>query len=131
MRLDEYFSVNRGYGVLATSDKEAVVNAALYASPHFLDEKTVAFIMADKHTHQNIRQNPSAVYVFKEEGEGYKGKRLYLTRVGESEDQTLISNLRRVSHCWPVTKDCDSEKRFLVSFRIDKVLPLVGDKEER
>jgi len=129
MHLDEYFSANDGYGILATSDDKGNVDAALYAKPHFLDGNTVAFIMADKRTHHNIRHNPHAVYMFKEDKEGYHGKRLYLTKTGESEDKVLIENLRRTAQDWPVTKDCDSEKRFLVNFRIDNVRPLIGDAE--
>ena len=125
--LSEYFLSAKGMGVLSTADTQGKVDAAVYARPHFIDEKTVAFIMADKHSHRNVRENPHAVYLFKEDGPQYQGKRLFLTRIGESEDKALIENLRRSKHCWPVSKECDSERRFLVQFRVDSVKPLIGD----
>ena len=74
MNLSEYFEKATGMGILATSDSAGAVNAAVYAKPHFIDEETVAFIMADKLTHHNIEQNPRAAYLFKEAGEKYVGK---------------------------------------------------------
>lgn len=128
--LSEYFLNTQGFGVLSTADAQGKVDAALYARPHFIDEHTVAFIMADKHSHRNVRENPHAVYLFKEDGPQYHGKRLFLTKVGESDDQNLIANLRRSKHNWPQNKACDSERRFLVQFRVDQVKPLVGDDAE-
>jgi len=46
MTLKDYFDNAKGYGVLATADNAGKVNAAVYARPHVMDEKTVTFIMA-------------------------------------------------------------------------------------
>ncbi|MCK7504903.1 MAG: pyridoxamine 5'-phosphate oxidase family protein [Desulfobacterales bacterium] len=76
MKLSEYFEKATGLGhPLATADSAgAKVNAAVYAKPHFIDEETVAFIMADGLTHHNVQQNPRAAYLFKEAGEKVRGQ---------------------------------------------------------
>ena len=50
MTLEEYFDNAKGYGVLATADSAGKVNAAVYARPHVMDEKTVAFIIKTRAT---------------------------------------------------------------------------------
>jgi hypothetical protein len=125
MNLAEYFESTKGTGVLATSSASGEVDAALYARPHVMDEQTVAFIMADRLSHRNLQSNPHATYLFMERGEGYKGKRLYLTKIAEETDSQKIHALRRR----PLPAECgvDSESRFLVHFRVDRMRPLVGD----
>ncbi|OPY07322.1 MAG: Pyridoxamine 5'-phosphate oxidase [Syntrophaceae bacterium PtaB.Bin095] len=126
MNLDDYFKEKKGLGILATADGEGRVNAAVYGRPHFIDGETVAFIMQDRLSHRNLQSNPSAAYLFKEEGEKYVGKRLYLTQTGEEKDSPLIAELKR--HKSPEAKATASPaSRFLVYFRIDRVLPLIGD----
>lgn len=62
MTLKDYFDNAKGYGVLATADAEGKVNTAVYSRPHVMDEKTVAFIMAERLTHENLKSNPWASY---------------------------------------------------------------------
>ena len=128
MSVADYFNSAKGTGVLATSSASGEVDAALYARPHVMDEQTVAFIMADRLSHRNLQSNPNAIYLFMERGEGYKGKRLYLTKIAEETDPQKIKALRRR----PLPDECgvDSESRFLVHFRVDRVRPLVGDDPE-
>ena len=52
MDLAEYFESTKGFGVLATANAEGEVDVAVYARPHVLDEETVAFIMADRMSHE-------------------------------------------------------------------------------
>ncbi|MCK7506985.1 MAG: pyridoxamine 5'-phosphate oxidase family protein [Desulfobacterales bacterium] len=70
MTLKEYFDNAKGYGVLATADAAGKVNTAVYARPHVMDEKTVAFIMAERLTHENLKSNPWAVLSFHGGGRG-------------------------------------------------------------
>ena len=128
MKLSEYFESAKGTGVLATSSASGEVDAALYARPHFIDEQTIAFIMADRLSHRNLQSNPQATYLFMERGEGYRGRRLYLTKIAEETDPQKIQALRRR----PLPAECgvESELRFLVHFRVDRVRPLVGDGPE-
>ncbi|HPI93043.1 MAG TPA: pyridoxamine 5'-phosphate oxidase family protein [Deltaproteobacteria bacterium] len=125
MKLSEYFEHARGKGILATSDPAGPVNAAVYARPHFMDDDTVAFIMAERLSHENLTKNPHAVYLFMEDGEHYTGRRLYLTMIREEENVEVINTLRRSRHYIP-HDEYYKENKFLVTFRIDKVLPLVG-----
>ena len=122
MKLDEYFDLKKGVGVLSTADGEGKVDAAIYARPHFMDDGTLAFIMRDRLSHHNLQSNPHATYLFKEESSGYKGKRLFLTRVREEQNTELLDSLRRRKSDYG-----NGEDRFLVFFKLDKTLPLVGD----
>lgn len=126
MELKAYFEGARGTGILATADADGRVDAAVYSRPHFMEDGTLAFIMADRLTHHNLQSNPHAVYLFKEEGAGYNGRRLYLTKTGEEQDTDRLEALRR-GH--PAGR-YGSGPRFLVFFRLDKVLPLIGPGRE-
>ena len=123
MKLSAYFENTRGVGVLATADAAGKVNAAIYGRPHFMDEQTVAFIAADRLTHANLQTNPSAAYLFKEE-DRYEGRRLYLTKTREEKDSPLIDEIRRRK---PREAEDKVQSRFLIYFKVDKVLPLIGD----
>jgi hypothetical protein len=127
MKLSEYFEKTKGRGVISTADSGGRLTAAVYARPHFVDEGTVAFIMADRLTHKNLESNPHAVYLFLELGEKYDGKRLYLTKTKEEKNSPLIDTIRRRESC-PVDEEYMKQNRFLVSFKIDNILPLVGEK---
>ena len=76
MKLSEYFEKTKGRGVIATSDSKGKVGVAVYGRPHFINEKTIAFIMADHLMHKNLQSNPYAAYLFMESKERYVGKRL-------------------------------------------------------
>jgi hypothetical protein len=71
MDLKTYFENTSGLGILSTADYSGQVDAAVYSRPHFMDDGTVAFIMRDRLTHNNLQSNPHAAYLFKEDGEGY------------------------------------------------------------
>jgi hypothetical protein len=128
MKLSEYFEKTKGRGVIATSDSKGKVGMAVYGRPHFINEKTVAFIMADRLMHKNLQSNPYAAYLFMEAKERYVGKRLYLTKIREEKDKSFIDKIRRKESCpaYTVYKD---QIKYLVYFHIDKVLPLLGDKK--
>ena len=128
MKLNEYFEKAKGKGVMSTADSSGNLTAAVYSRPHVMDDGTVAFIMADRLTHKNLESNPHAVYLFMESGDKYVGKRLYLTKVKEEKNSPLIDTIRRRESC-PVDEAYMKEYRYLVYFKIDKTLPLIGDKE--
>ena len=121
MELKDYFENTKGVGVMATADADGKVDAAIYARPHFMEDGTIAMIMRDRLTHHNLQSNPHATYLFMEDGPGYKGKRLFLTKLREEQDSELLHSLRRRQY-----KDDKEEARFLVFFKLDKELPLVG-----
>jgi hypothetical protein len=127
MKLDQYFEKTKGVGVLSTADKSGKVNAAIYGRPHFFDEETVAFIAAEKLTHANLQSNPHAVYLFKE-ADKYEGRRLYLTKIREEKDSPLIEEIRRRKYK-EVEGKYKTGPKYLVYFKLDKVLPLIGDEQ--
>ncbi len=122
MNLERYFDNTKGLGILSTADSTGKVNAAVYARPHFMEDGTLAMIMRDRLSHHNLQSNPHATFLFKEEGSGYRGKRLYLTKVREEQNTDLLQSLRRRK-----STDGNGDERFLVFFKLDKELPLVGE----
>ncbi|MDD3845000.1 MAG: pyridoxamine 5'-phosphate oxidase family protein [Syntrophorhabdaceae bacterium] len=128
MKLSEYFENTLGRGVLATADAKGSVDAAVYSRPHFVDEETAVWIMTDRLTHANLQSNPHAAYIFAEAaGNTFVGKRLYLTKMREESDPVKIEQFRW-RKTYKVPEEQKNEKRFVVYFHVDKVLPLVGDK---
>ena len=124
MDLQPYFEETKGHGVLATADASGRVNLAIFARPHVMENNSVAFIMPHRLTHSNLQSNPQAAYLFLEGGPGYKGKRLYLTKMREEQDTDLLRSLRRRTH--PAEPELQEGPRFLVFFQVDQVLPAVG-----
>ena len=121
MEHKDYFENTKGMGILSTADNDGRVDAAIYARPHIMDDGTIALIMRDRLTHHNLQSNSHACYMFIEKGPGYKGKRFFLTKVREEQDSELLQSLRRRQYI--EEKD---ESKFLVFFKIDRELPLVG-----
>jgi len=124
MDIREYFDSMNGRGILATADAKGLVGAAMYARPHVVDEQTVAFIMLDRLTRRNLQSNPHAAYLFMEEGGGYRGKRFFLTKLQIDRETAEIDEFCRR---WYLS--LNEKEEFLVYFRIDKVLPLIGTGE--
>lgn len=125
MKLYEYFESTKGRGIIATADKDGRVNLAMYARPYFMDDNTVTFIMAERLTHENLKSNPYAAYLFTEEEQKYQGKRLYLKKIREEKNSDLVTRICRkcdYSHY-------DINDRYVVYFDIEKVLPLIGGGE--
>jgi hypothetical protein len=124
MNQSDYFENTAGTGVLATADSNGNVDIAIYARPHIIDEKTVAFIMNERLSYQNITSNPKAAYLFLEEASGYNGKRLYLTKIKEETDKELIDSMRRRK----IEKYQEIDlKKHVVYFRVDRTRALVGE----
>jgi len=123
MELTEYFKNTEGLGVLATADGDGKVNSAVYARPHVMEDGSLAFIMRDRLTHKNIQSNPHATYLFKEDGSGYKGKRIYLTKIREEENSPLIDSLSRRTYR---SDEGGKESKFLVYFKLERERPLIG-----
>ena len=123
LSLKQYFEGAKGTGVLATADGKGLVDTAIYAKPHVMDKETVAFIMAERLTHHNLQTNNHAAFLYKEDGPGYKGIRLFLTKLREEKDSDLLYSIR--SKRYAGGKE-EGNPRFLVFFKVDKILPLVG-----
>jgi hypothetical protein len=123
MDIREYFENAKGLGIIATSDDQGRVDMAVYAKPHIMEDETIAFIMRDRLTHHNLQSNNHAAFLFKEDGPGYKGTRLFLTKLREEQDSELLYSIR--NRRYPSEKE-EGKTLFLVFFKVDKILPLVG-----
>ena len=104
-----------------------LINEKEYAKPHVIDEKTIAFVMKERLSHINLKTNPHAAYMFIEKGEGYTGKRLYLTKLREETNTSVVEMLRQKQP--EIFAVDDDSNKFLVQFQIDEIWPLVGDKK--
>jgi len=127
MRLKEYFEGSSGICILSTADRSGKVTAAIYSTPRFLEDGNVCFIMRERLTYRNILENPHAACMYIEHGTNYKGIRLFLTKVKEDNNQALITAMTR-RHLSP-EEDGAKGPKHLVIFKVDKILPLIGDGE--
>jgi hypothetical protein len=125
MTLKEYLDRKDGKSILSSANDDGMVTSAIYSKPHVFDDGTIAFIMRERLTHENLKSSPYASYMFIEEGYGYKGIRLYLKKIKEDTDNKLIDKMTR-RH---LTAEEDKAKgpKFLVHFRVDRILPLIGE----
>jgi hypothetical protein len=71
-----------------------------------------------------VSANPHAAYLFVEDGPGYQGQRLYLTRTREETDPEKVEAVRRAGR---KGRDYGDSQAFLVYFNVDKTRPAVGD----
>jgi hypothetical protein len=126
MSLSEYFEKVEGLGILATADSDGVVDLALYAKPYVIDETTIAFVMQERLTHQNLKSNPYAAYMFVEKGPGYNGKRLYLTKIREETNTSVVEMFRKKQPA--ICAAGDDSNKYLVHFQVNDVYPLVGTR---
>ncbi len=124
MNLKDYFAEKKGFGVISTSNDRGEVNSAVYAKPHVMGTNSIAFIMRDRLSRANLQSNSQANYMFIEHDHSFRGVRLSLTMTGEEHDAEKINALARRSY-----NDDGEDKRSLVSFRVDKVLALIGGEE--
>lgn len=125
MTLKKYFESKDGKGILSSANSEGMVTSAIYSKPHVFDDGSIAFVMRERLTHENLKSNPYASYMFIEEGYGYKGIRLFLKKIKEDTDNELIEKMKR-RHLTP-EEDKAKGPKFLVHFRVDTILPLIGE----
>ena len=124
MNLKEYFENNTGKGVLATANAKGKVDAAIYSTPNIIDDKTVAFVMRQRLTHENLLTNPYATYLFIENNLHYQGVRLFLKKIKEEKDTPLIDRMKK-RHL-TAEQDKALGPKFLVYFTIEDIFPLIG-----
>lgn len=128
MGLRDYFEAATGYGVLASADSDGKVDVAIYARPYVIDEWSIAFIVADRLTRKNLLANPHAAYLYKEPGEQFNGKRLFLKMERELSGEEVTDPVLAEKYK-KACEDYSDERLSVIYLKVDKVLPLVGDKE--
>jgi hypothetical protein len=127
MKLSEYFEKAQGIGILLPIDASGQVNQAIYGRPYFLDDDDdgdCLFITSNRLSHDNVRPNPSASYLFIEEAEGYVGKQLSLTVIEDETAPEKIKAIRRRN----ISSIREEEGKYLVHFRIEGVTSLSGNE---
>lgn len=124
MNLQEYFSTANGTGFFATASSKGKPDIAVYSRPQFMADGTLAFIMRDRLTHAYLQENGHAAYAFIENAGGYKGVRLFMKKIGEDSDKERIAEMTR-RHLSP-EEDAAKGPKYIVYFRVEKVLPLIG-----
>jgi hypothetical protein len=127
MTLKEYLESREGKSILSSANADGMVTSAIYSKPHVFDDGTIAFVMRKRLTHENLKTNPYASFMFIEEGQGYNGVRLFLKKIKEDTDNVLIDKMKR-RHLTPEEDEAKGPK-FLTHFRIERILPLIGDGE--
>ena len=126
MKLSEYFEKAQGIGVLLPIDASGQVNQAIYGRPHFPDDDdaTCLFITSNRLSHDNVKHNQSASYLFIEEAEGYVGKQLSLTVI---EDETDPEKVKAIC-CRNVLPVTEKDGQHIVHCHIENVLSLIGNE---
>ena len=127
MTLKEYFNSTRGTGVLATADNEGRTDAAIYSRPHIMDDGSLAFIMRERLSLNNLQSNPYATFLFMEHDAHIKGMRLFMKKTGEDTNEELISRMTRRN--LSPEKDKAAGPKHIVYFSLEKILSLVGGNE--
>jgi hypothetical protein len=123
MKLAELFPEG-GRGVIATADIEGVVNTAIYATPHIIDEDTLAWGMTDGRTYGNLRSNPHAAYLYMAPSRGSSGWRLTLELKEFKDDGELLEKIRE-NTAKLVSSQAGEAVKHVAYFKVVEVRPLI------
>ena len=126
MNLGEYFAKAKGMGILATADERGKVDLAIYAKPMVIDKNTIALVMRERLSHQNIKHNPNAAYMFIERPEDNGGVRLYLTMIREETNTSIVDKI--IEEHPEICPYPDEANKYLVHFKVDRIRELVGGR---
>jgi hypothetical protein len=126
-KLMDYFNRQPRLGVISTSSKDGRVDSAVYGSPQMIDEKTVQVAFARGHTFANLQENPHAVYMIMEPGEGlldWKGLRVYLKMQMLAESGAELENYKS-EMAKVVGEQAAGMIAALATFEVTEVRPLI------
>jgi len=113
-----------GRGVIAASDSSGSVNTAIYAQPHVIDEKTVAWGMTEGRTWACLKENPHASYLYMNPGPGFAGVRLGLTLKELTSGGDLMEEIR--AHTAEIVSPAAAQAvRHVAYFEVTEVRPLI------
>ena len=123
MKLAELFPEG-GRGVIATADTKGVVNTAIYATPHIVDEETLAWGMTEGRTYGNLRSNPHAAYLYMAPSRGFSGWRLTLELKEFKEDGDLLEKIRE-NTAKLVSPQAGAAVKHVGYFKVIEIRPLI------
>ena len=123
MKLAELFPEG-GRGIIGTADASGVVNQAVFATPHVIDEETFAWGFTEGRSIANLRANPHASYLYLAPSRGYSGWRLTLTLKQETGEGELLEKIKELA-----SKASGHQAGAAVCrvayFKVDEVRPLM------
>ena len=123
MKLAELFPEG-GRGVIGTADANGVVNLAVFATPHVIDEETLAWGFTEGRSLANLRQNPHASYLYLAPSRGYSGWRLAMTFKEETGEGELLAAIKEAASR-AAGPQAGTGVKHLVYFKVDEVRPLM------
>ena len=126
-KLMEYFNRQPRLGVISTSGQDGRVDCAVYGSPQMIDEKTVMVAFARGRTWANLQENPHAVYMIMEPGEGlmdWKGVRVYLRMLEHFQSGPRLEGYKREA-AKMVGEEAVEMIAVLAAFEVEEVRPLI------
>ena len=112
-----------GRGVIGTASKAGVVNMAVYAVPHIVDDETVAWGMTEGRTWNNVRENPNASYTYFAPGEGFHGARLMLLLSRTEDSGKMLAKIRDLTAASSLGNP--QAVRHVAYFKVVETRPLV------
>src|SRR4051794_18947795 len=113
-----------GRGVLATAGADGTVNAAVYARPHVVSEELLAWGMTEGRTLKNVRENPSAAFIWFDAGGAVQGLRLSLELERVEDSGELLRKIRDNAE-EEVGAGIGKKAKYIGYFRIVEGRPLV------
>ncbi len=123
MKLQDMFPAG-GRGVIAASDSSGNVNIAVYAKPHVVDDRTVAWGMTEGRTWAYVKENPKAAYLYMNPGPGYSGVRLQLSLKEFHESGDLLEAVK--THTAEIVSPAAAEAvRHVAYFKVEEIRPLI------
>ena len=127
VELMEYFNCQPRLGVISTSSQDGRVDSAVYGSPQMIDEKTVIVALARGRTWANLQDNPHAVYMIMQQGEGlmdWKGVRVYLRMLEYADSGPRLEAYKREA-AKIVGEQAAGMIAVLATFEVTEVRPLI------
>ena len=126
-KLMEYFNRQPRLGVISTSSQDGRVDSAVYGSPQMIDEKTVIVALARGRTWANLQDNPHAVYMIMQPGEGlmdWKGVRVYLRMLEYADSGPRLEAYKR-EMARVVGEQAARMIAVLATFEVEEIRPLI------
>ena len=123
MNLAELFPEG-GRGIIGTADANGVVNLAIFAIPHVVNEGTLAWGFTEGRSISNLRANPHASYLYLAPSRGYSGWRLSLTLQKEEREGDLLEKIKQQA-AQSAGSVAGAAVKQVVLFTVDEVRPLM------
>jgi hypothetical protein len=126
-QLMDYFNSSPRIGTLSTAGGDGKVDVGVFGSPRMIDEKTVIVGLGTNRTLANLRQNPNAVFMIVEPGQGlmdWKGIRVYMRIINLASEGPSLDAYR--TEMARVVGDAAANMiHALATFEITEVRPIV------